>query len=422
MRPLMVPDPQCASCHGSFVEKMENPSDDPREFQQPGQPELDADNLPPDIDHFLVGLRGLMNRGPDARPPNSRVGAPSGLRFEVQSSGTGRRTVTIGGPNILGTRLGGNSSSTPPAVPSMSDYRRENNLNANAAGGTPITGPIMAQYLSALLGAHGGPADPLAALFALGLGNHGGLGAASAESGRWGDYAFNQEALDQIITQLMENSNTTRPVPATEEIMSNLPREVLEAGAPMLEKECAVCKESFQLASEDPDEQIVVSLPCLHPFHEGCIMPWLKNSGTCPVCRYALIEQPEHHAPGAAPVGPRTNPSAPSSPRVNASTPSSPRANASSSPTRSSTSPRAASPRTTSPRTMSPGRGTRNESGGPSLLNSLLGYMGSGSGSSSGSTSGSSRHTRTNSAPPTSRRSTGGDNPSPPGGWGDHDD
>ena len=36
-------------------------------------------------------------------------------------------------------------------------------------------------------------------------------------------------ALDQIITQLMEQSNASRPVPATEDIISNLPREVLEA-------------------------------------------------------------------------------------------------------------------------------------------------------------------------------------------------
>ena len=37
-------------------------------------------------------------------------------------------------------------------------------------------------------------------------------------------------ALDQIITQLMENTNSSRPVPATDDIVSNLPREVLELG------------------------------------------------------------------------------------------------------------------------------------------------------------------------------------------------
>lgn len=29
----------------------------------------------------------------------------------------------------------------------------------------------------------------------------------------------------------------------------------------------------------------------------GCIEPWLKNSGTCPTCRYPLVEQPGHDGP-----------------------------------------------------------------------------------------------------------------------------
>lgn len=58
-----------------------------------------------------------------------------------------------------------------------------------------------------------------------------------------------------------------------------------EGLAPLLEKDCAVCKEQFKADAEDEDERIVVTLPCKHPFHEPCIMPWLKSSGTCPVCR-----------------------------------------------------------------------------------------------------------------------------------------
>lgn len=37
-------------------------------------------------------------------------------------------------------------------------------------------------------------------------------------------------ALDNIITQIMENSNAHRPVPATEEIIAKLSREVLMEG------------------------------------------------------------------------------------------------------------------------------------------------------------------------------------------------
>jgi E3 ubiquitin-protein ligase RNF115/126 len=105
------------------------------------------------------------------------------------------------------------------------------------------------------------------------------------------------------MTSLMENASASRPVPASENIIAELPREVLEVGglfssplvvsnssyskfaAPILENDCAVCKEQFKVETEDPDEQVVVTLPCKHTFHEGCIVPWLKSSGTCPVCR-----------------------------------------------------------------------------------------------------------------------------------------
>jgi len=118
-----------------------------------------------------------------------------------------------------------------------------------------------------------------------------------------GDYVFNQEALDQIITQIMEQGNSSRPVPATDEVMEQLHREVLEEKSPLLERDCAVCKDQFALNTEDPDDQVVVTLPCKHPFHEGCIMPWLKSSATCPVCRFQLVPQPEHHPPEGAPSG-----------------------------------------------------------------------------------------------------------------------
>lgn len=95
----------------------------------------------------------------------------------------------------------------------------------------------MAQYLLALLGDR----DPLAALLG-GMSGRAGM----PDSGRMGDYVFSQEgsvdscsllaktdllsALDQIITQIMENSNAHRPVPATEELVEKLPREVLTTG------------------------------------------------------------------------------------------------------------------------------------------------------------------------------------------------
>ncbi|KIJ66219.1 hypothetical protein HYDPIDRAFT_109213, partial [Hydnomerulius pinastri MD-312] len=310
MRPLMVPDPICASCNSSFVEKIENPSDDPRQFRHnPGDGFDDADDFA--MEGFLRALRGGMGRGPYGtrtrsppipRSPDRTTGS-SGFRFEIHSGpGGGARTFILGGPNTLGR----SPTQGDRPVPTMSDFLRRENVPDNRAQ-TDISGPLMAQYLLALLGREPtGRGDPFSEF----LGD--------AQNGRLGDYVFNQDALDQIMNQLMENSTAGRPVPATEEIINNLPKEVLTEDSPLLEKDCAVCKEQFKLETEDPDELVVMTLPCKHPFHEGCISPWLKSSGTCPVCRYALIAQPQQ-PPGGSPGGSSgsrpTSPSSGSRPR-----------------------------------------------------------------------------------------------------------
>jgi E3 ubiquitin-protein ligase RNF115/126 len=40
--------------------------------------------------------------------------------------------------------------------------------------------------------------------------------------------------------------------------------------------ECAICQEDF--SEGDQARQ----LPCKHFYHDECIRPWLKQSGTCP--------------------------------------------------------------------------------------------------------------------------------------------
>ncbi|KAL4242479.1 hypothetical protein ABKN59_011723 [Abortiporus biennis] len=298
MRPLMAPDPHCASCNSTFVEKMENPADDPREFQHGhGGVEDDAD-----MDQFFAGLQHILGmnqqartRSPDHPPtvpnatqprsasPPSQPGLPvsSGtytIRIDRSTNGGPARTIITSGPSVLGG---------DPSIPRLSEFASRTPRPTRPAD--TIAGPLMLQYLLTMLANRPGtngqaPPDFLQGMFP------------GAENGRMGDYVFNQEALDQIITQLMESSQP-HPVPATEEIMNKLPREVLEEGSPLLEKDCAVCKDQFSLTTEDPDEQVIVTLPCKHPFHEPCIMPWLKSSATCPVCRYELVPQPHHHDP-----------------------------------------------------------------------------------------------------------------------------
>ncbi|XP_031251228.1 E3 ubiquitin-protein ligase SDIR1-like isoform X2 [Pistacia vera] len=42
---------------------------------------------------------------------------------------------------------------------------------------------------------------------------------------------------------------------------------------------CTVCLEQVTVG------ETVRSLPCLHQFHASCIDPWLRQQGTCPVCK-----------------------------------------------------------------------------------------------------------------------------------------
>ncbi|XP_031094929.1 E3 ubiquitin-protein ligase SDIR1-like [Ipomoea triloba] len=43
---------------------------------------------------------------------------------------------------------------------------------------------------------------------------------------------------------------------------------------------CSVCLEQVN------EGELIRSLPCLHQFHANCIDPWLRQQGTCPVCKF----------------------------------------------------------------------------------------------------------------------------------------
>ncbi|ORZ19012.1 hypothetical protein BCR42DRAFT_324325 [Absidia repens] len=92
------------------------------------------------------------------------------------------------------------------------------------------------------------------------------------------DYVFSQGALDNIITQLMEQTGgRTAPPPAPEDVIDNLPKRTLSEQEFKDQVDCAVCKDEFNQAES------VIELPCQHLFHDDCIKPWLKVNGTCPV-------------------------------------------------------------------------------------------------------------------------------------------
>ncbi|KAI1394068.1 uncharacterized protein F4822DRAFT_35463 [Hypoxylon trugodes] len=111
-----------------------------------------------------------------------------------------------------------------------------------------------------------------------------------------GDAVYSQEALDRIITNLMEaNPQSNAPAPASDEAIAKLPRKKLDEAmlGPELKGECTICIDEMMAGDE------AVVLPCKHWFHEQCVVLWLKQHNTCPICR-APIDGEAAGRPGAA--------------------------------------------------------------------------------------------------------------------------
>ncbi|KAG0340818.1 hypothetical protein BG000_010999 [Podila horticola] len=112
------------------------------------------------------------------------------------------------------------------------------------------------------------------------MGGFGGMGGGFNMAGNPGDYVFGQHGIDDIISQMMELQNRQHgPVGAAEEIINDIPKHTLTDAELEDKLDCSVCKDDFTKADN------LLQLPCKHIFHEDCIKPWLKVSGTCPTWR-----------------------------------------------------------------------------------------------------------------------------------------
>ncbi|OAA58116.1 ring finger domain protein [Niveomyces insectorum RCEF 264] len=103
----------------------------------------------------------------------------------------------------------------------------------------------------------------------------------------YGDAVHSEEAMDRIITMLMETNGGGAPTgapPASQSALDRLERRNVDAKILGAEgrAECTICIAEVQLDEE------VLFLPCKHWFHEECVVMWLKQHNTCPVCRTAV--------------------------------------------------------------------------------------------------------------------------------------
>lgn len=144
-----------------------------------------------------------------------------------------------------------------------------------------------------------------------GIGGHGGPGAddpmnpftllttmMNPANATHGDAVYTQEALDRVISQLMEqHSGTSAPGPAPAAAINALPKKPVDKTMMGSDgkAECSVCMDNVEIGDE------VTVLPCNHWFHGACVGAWLNEHDTCPHCRQGITPKE-----GAADV-PRTS-------------------------------------------------------------------------------------------------------------------
>lgn len=98
---------------------------------------------------------------------------------------------------------------------------------------------------------------------------------------------YDEDYLHHLIQHLddtEDESTTSYNSPAYQASVLSIPTIKITASLLNLDEIllCAVCKDQFAIDNE------ARQLPCKHIYHSECILPWLSNHNTCPVCRFTL--------------------------------------------------------------------------------------------------------------------------------------
>eukprot|EP00258_Populus_trichocarpa_P018106 XP_006380961.1 probable E3 ubiquitin-protein ligase RHC1A isoform X2 [Populus trichocarpa] len=90
--------------------------------------------------------------------------------------------------------------------------------------------------------------------------------------------------LEELFEQLSANDRRG-PAPATRSSIDAMPTVKITQRHLRTDSHCPVCKDKFELGSE------ARQMPCNHLYHSDCIVPWLVQHNSCPVCRQELPPQ-----------------------------------------------------------------------------------------------------------------------------------
>ncbi|XP_050231808.1 uncharacterized protein LOC126680685 [Mercurialis annua] len=95
-----------------------------------------------------------------------------------------------------------------------------------------------------------------------------------------------EDGLTAALVESMEDGDVRNYNTATKSSIEKLERVVLNDIADS-SRSCTICIKEMEVGME------VIRMPCLHLYHEDCIVEWLeKYSHSCPLCRYEMpVEQ-----------------------------------------------------------------------------------------------------------------------------------
>ncbi|XP_024968434.1 E3 ubiquitin-protein ligase RZF1-like [Cynara cardunculus var. scolymus] len=104
-----------------------------------------------------------------------------------------------------------------------------------------------------------------------------------SQSARLGTGSLDHQNVAFEDTNDVSNEEEDPTLPHTPfSVIEALPLVSLTPSHLLNDSHCPVCKDEFEVGGEARE------LPCKHFYHSDCIVPWLSNHNTCPVCRYEI--------------------------------------------------------------------------------------------------------------------------------------
>lgn len=107
-----------------------------------------------------------------------------------------------------------------------------------------------------------------------------------ADRQNFGGFLVGGPSLEALFEQLLlQTSNRQGPAPAPQSAIDSMPVVRITRRHLSDDPLCPICTDRFEVGSEARE------MPCKHLYHANCIIPWLVQHNSCPVCRHPLPPQ-----------------------------------------------------------------------------------------------------------------------------------